>query len=228
MCSLKTSVRASRVAVSRSRLPSVADRRTRERSSSAVRAEESSSFGSMPTERRITLAVLLSSVTKGRNTAVKPTWNGITSFAVGSGSASAKFFGTSSPTIIESRVARMMASTDAMTAVTGVESPSAPSGPVSRAPIAGSIVEPVRSVVSVMPSWALERWVDVILSAPIVSPRRFSPRATRDSRSDRLRLTRENSEATKNPVPTVSRRPTPSMISSYTRITAGGERGRAP
>ena len=54
-----------------SRLPAVAERRTSERSSSAVRAEDSSSFGSIPSSRRTPFAVPFSSSTAGRKTAVK-------------------------------------------------------------------------------------------------------------------------------------------------------------
>ncbi len=101
----KLSVRASRVAVSDSSVPSSALRRTSDESSCAVRAPDSSSFGSMPMSRRIALALLLSRRTAGRNTVVKAVWNGITNFATRYGSASARFFGSSSPTIIDRIVA---------------------------------------------------------------------------------------------------------------------------
>ena len=78
----KLRLRSSSDAVSSSSTPALAERRTRLDSSSAVRAPESSSFGSMPIARRTPLALPLRTVTAGRNTVVKPTWNGITSFAV--------------------------------------------------------------------------------------------------------------------------------------------------
>ena len=109
--SAKASVRARSVAVSLSRLPSLAERRTSEVSSSAVRAPESSSLGSMPTSRRIAFAVLFSSVTAGRKIAVNTTWKGMTTLPIARGRDSARFFGTSSPMIIESRVATTIAMT---------------------------------------------------------------------------------------------------------------------
>jgi hypothetical protein len=62
-----------------------------------------------------------------------------------------------------------------------------------------------------MPSCALERWVEVILRAEIVSDSRDSPAAWRASRSARSRFTSANSLATNKPVPIVSRSPTPNM-----------------
>ena len=79
---------------------------------------------------------------------------------------------------------------------------------------------PVSSVVNVIPSWALDRWVEVIFRAPITGPSRFSPRSRRVSRSCRSRLTSANSEATNSPVPTVSTKPTPSITHSFTTHTS--------
>ena len=75
--SLKARVRASRVAVSRSRLPCCAECCTSVTSSSAERAPESSSFGSMPNSRMMAFAVPFSATTAGLNTAVNATWNGM-------------------------------------------------------------------------------------------------------------------------------------------------------
>ena len=58
---------------------------------------------------------------------MKTTWNGMTTFAVCRGSASAKFFGTSSPMIIDSRVAMKTASTVAIDARHGT-----PASPMRR------------------------------------------------------------------------------------------------
>ena len=65
-------MRVSSVAVSRSSTPSIALRRTSEESSWALRAPESSSFGSMPMRRSTAFAVRFSTPTAGRKTAVKP------------------------------------------------------------------------------------------------------------------------------------------------------------
>ena len=63
----------------------------------------------MPIPRSTALALPLSSTTAGLKTIVKTVWNGITSLAVASGSARAKFFGTSSPMIIDRIVATSIA-----------------------------------------------------------------------------------------------------------------------
>ncbi|MGC0367978.1 hypothetical protein RKD05_000230 [Microbacterium sp. SLBN-111] len=109
-------------AVSFSSRPALAERRTRLESSSAVRAPESSSLGSTPTARSTPLALPLSTATAGRKIMVKATWNGITSLAAWIGTASAKFFGTSSPRIIDSTVAIPMPSTaeTGMTTASGI------------------------------------------------------------------------------------------------------------
>jgi hypothetical protein len=136
----KVRLRFSSDAVSSSRRPALAERRTRLESSSAVRAPESSSFGSMPTERSTPLALPLSTTTAGRNTVVNATWNGRTSFAVCRGTASAKFFGTSSPMIIEKIVATDTATITASGLTRPSGRPQAVSTGRSRFEIAGSIV----------------------------------------------------------------------------------------
>ena len=157
--------------------PALAERRTRLDSSSAVRAPESSSFGSMPIERRMPLALPFSTAIAGRNTIVNPTWKGMTNFAVCRGIASAKFFGTSSPRIIENIVAIAMAMTVEIARTAAPGTPQPDSTGLSRFVSAGSIVYPVSSVVNVMPSCALDRCVEVIFRAEIVSDRRDSPAA---------------------------------------------------
>lgn len=102
--------------------------------------------------RRTPLALPLSTTTAGLKTVVNATWNGMTSFAVASGRARAKFLGTSSPRIIDSTVATSIATIVAI-------GPTAASGMLHatrvgprRLESAGSIVYPVSSVVRVMPS----------------------------------------------------------------------------
>ncbi len=139
-CSAKRSVRRSSCASDLSSKPARAECRIRYDSSSALRAPESSSLGSMPIARMIAFAVLLNSRISGLNTAVKARWNGVTSFAVASGTARAKFFGTSSPMIIEKSVASTMPTTVPMgeTAPSGRPRPS--NGSRSRLLMAGSNV----------------------------------------------------------------------------------------
>ncbi len=86
------------------------------------------------------MALPLSSAIAGRKTVVKATWNGMTSFAVWRGIARAKFFGTSSPMIIENVVAIAMATTVAMGRTAASGTPHAFSTGLSRLVSAGSIV----------------------------------------------------------------------------------------
>ena len=117
-----------------------AERFTRLDSSSADRAPDSSSFGSTPIARSTPLALPLSTTIAGLNTAVKATWNGMTSLAVWRGMASAKFLGTSSPRIIESTVAKPTPMTAATETVSASGSPHDWKTGRSRFEIAGSIV----------------------------------------------------------------------------------------
>lgn len=123
-----------------SSIPALAERRTSDESSSADRAPESSSFGSMPNERRIPFALPFSSEMAGRNTHVNAVWNGITSTAVCRGRASAKFLGTSSPSTIDSRVATTTAVMVPTGRTNASGTPMAVSGPARSDEIAGSIV----------------------------------------------------------------------------------------
>ncbi len=136
----KVRVRFSSDAVSCSSTPALAERRTRLDSSSAVRAPDSSSLGSIPMLRRMAFALPLSTATAGRNTVVKPTWNGMTNLAVCRGMARAKFFGTSSPRIIEKIVAIAMATTVEIVRATASGTPAAVNSGLSRFVRAGSIV----------------------------------------------------------------------------------------
>ena len=90
--------------------------------------------------RSTPLALPLSTVIAGRNTVVNATWNGMTSLAVWRGMARAKFFGTSSPRIIENVVAIAMARVVAMTRTTVSGTPHPLSSGLSRVVSAGSMV----------------------------------------------------------------------------------------
>ncbi len=148
---------------------------------------------------------------------VNASWNGATTLITRRGADSARFFGYNSPTIIERTVA-------AVIAVTTLTMGAAPAGrPHERktgsmsAEIAGSIVHPVRRVVRVIPNCADDRCVEVRVRALIPAENPFSPAARRASRSLRSRMTRANSEATKNPVPTVRITPMRMYTHSVTR-----------
>ena len=97
--------RASRPAVGCSRVPCAADRRTSESSSTADRADRSSSCGSTPIIRSTAFAVPLSTTISGLNSIVDTRIGVTTILAVSSGSAMAMFLGTSSPNTIDSTVA---------------------------------------------------------------------------------------------------------------------------
>ncbi len=133
-------VRSSRVASSASSSPAVAEWRIRKLSSSALRAPLSSSCGSTPIARISRLAVLFKNTTTGLNTVVNRAWNGTTALAVASGSASAKFFGTSSPITIENTVASSTPTTAPMAGTAPSGTPSPPSGDSSSELTAGSKV----------------------------------------------------------------------------------------
>ena len=87
-------------AVSASRVPWSAERWISEASSVELRAERSSSCGSMPSRRTKALAEPLSIRIGIRLTAVKPRWKRWVARAISIGLASARFLGTSSPKII--------------------------------------------------------------------------------------------------------------------------------
>ena len=99
------SVRSSSVASSASSSPAVAERRTRELSSSAVRAPDELLLRLDAQGADELVGGVVEQQHHGLNTVVKAAWNGTTTLAVASGSARAKFFGTSSPITIENSVA---------------------------------------------------------------------------------------------------------------------------
>ena len=92
-----STLRSMSSAVSASRVPWSAERCTSEASSSELRAERSSSCGSMPSRRTSALAELLSTRIGHRDTAVKPRMKPWVARAVSSGLARARFLGTISP-----------------------------------------------------------------------------------------------------------------------------------
>ena len=115
-------------------------RRTREESSCAVLAPDSSSFGSTPMRRSTRFAVPFSRATAGRKTVVKPDWKGITHFATRIGSASARFFGSSSPRIMLITVAMSRPRITPIGVTTCSGTPSACRGASMNADSAGSNV----------------------------------------------------------------------------------------
>ena len=125
-------------AVSTSRVPRVAERWMSEASSVELRADRSSSWGSMPSRRTNALAEPLRTRIGPRMTAVNPRWKRWVARATSIGLASARFFGTSSPKIM----VRMVPRVRPMPTATGVMAPSGTpalaSGPSISSEIAGS------------------------------------------------------------------------------------------
>jgi hypothetical protein len=107
------SERSTSVAVTGSSDPRRAELRTNEPSSCGERAERSSSAGSMPSRRRIQLAVPLVKWINGVNIIEKSTCGPATARATGSGLATARYWATSSPNTIDTDVAINSASTNA-------------------------------------------------------------------------------------------------------------------
>ena len=114
---------------------------------------------------------------------------------------------TNSPIKNENRVAMLIANTIARAEIVLSSSPNPESHGVAMRVKAGSAKNPVSKVVRVMPSWAAERWVEVLAIALIGRSRPFCPDSLRASSSMRSVLISENSDATKSPVPMVSRTP---------------------
>ncbi len=99
------SERSTSIAVPLSMEPRCADVRTRDPSSCGDRAERNSSAGSMPRRRTIQLAVPLRPLMAHRKISENPACRPAVARAVGIGLEIARFFGTSSPKIMENEVA---------------------------------------------------------------------------------------------------------------------------
>ena len=154
-------------AVAVSRVPWLAERPTSDTSSSGVRAERSSSCGSTPSRRTSALAEPLSSVIGPAIAAVKNRIGAWVARAVPSGRAIARFFGTSSPKTIVTRVASTMPSA---TAMPGTDDDGRPAevraGSMSEA-MAGSARKPIARLVSVIPTWAPDSCVESERQRPL-------------------------------------------------------------
>ena len=192
--------RSTSSAVSASRVPWSAERCTSEASSCELRAERSSSCGSMPRRRTIALAEPLRARIGPLLSAVKPRMKPCVVRAVSSGRAMAMFLGTISPKIIVTTVPSGQADRRATAGVTTPSgTPAAASGPSMRSEIAGSARKPIARLVTVMPTWAPESWVDSERSASWTPRAPSSPSAAARSTLGRSTVTRENSAATKRP-----------------------------
>ena len=137
--SAKRSVRSRNEAVCASSVPSCAERRTSEESSSGLRAPEISSLASMPTRASTPLENPFRTRIAGLNTVLNTSWGRASARPITMGSAMDMFLGISSPRSIESRVATTIATTSETVPTTPAGSPIWSSGGSMRRLIAGSI-----------------------------------------------------------------------------------------
>ena len=216
VCSPKLSDLVTSRAVPASSVPAWADRRTSEASSCGVRAPDSSSLGVMPSARRNRFAEPLSTKIRGRATSAKPRTGIATTFAVASGAEIPRNCGSSSPNTIENNVAMTRARPAATESSVEPLSPTALSGVWSSTPSDGVARKPRIRVVSVMPTWAAESWVESRRSEPSTTSARASPPSTAFCTVGRSSATSENSVATKMAVPIVN--PTPVRTSNHSVI----------
>ncbi len=231
----KSSERAMISAVVSSRVPTSAERRTSAASSSGVRALDSSSCGSTPTARSSRFALPLSKVISGPTARLKARSGPATTFAVASGAEMPRFCGSSSPMIIEKTVAMNRPRPTARGGTRSGGTPAERNGGSSSVARDGSTRKPTTSVVSVIPTWAPESWVESARTARSTPSARRSPASTARSTADRSTLTRENSPATNRAVPMVRSTPRPTRSHSVTEETSqcctaaapGTERGPA-
>ena len=129
-----------RSAVDMSKVPSSTECSTRAASSEAERAEEISSWGSMPMRASTQFAVPPSTQMTGRAMAVKAIWKGTTRTAVARGWANARFLGTSSPKSIENTLMNAAATNAAMPVASPQARPTDPSRSCSRSASALCVV----------------------------------------------------------------------------------------
>ena len=195
--------RASRPAVGFSSVPWAADRRTSECSSTADRADRSSSCGSTPIIFSTRLAVPLSTTISGLNIIVEIRIGVMTVFAVSSGSAIAMFFGTSSPNTIDSTVAIDSPRITPTESAVGLRQPDGLQRHGDQAAIAGCMTKPSARVVTVMPTCAPDSWVDSDRSPIISDFAPLSPSAACLATVARSTVTRLNSAETYRAVPAI-------------------------
>ncbi len=161
----KFRLRSSIAAVSRGSVPWSALRRTRLSSSSALRALASSSVGSTPKRCNMALALPFNTLIGQRARLVKASSGHWINAAVAYGLAIARFFGTSSPKIIVTAVANINPRAMAILAVNWIGMPITVSMGCISCAIAGSAKKPITRLVTVIPTWALESWVDNVFKA---------------------------------------------------------------
>ncbi len=165
---------------------------------SSVKTDSTSSFGSTRSSLSRALAKALMPNTNGRSARVSATRGGPSSSALGTGAASAMFFGTISPISMCRYVARVSAITNATgwTRACGRWTASKPGS--SRCAMAGSATAPSTSEETVMPSWAVAIIAERCSSAHSVIRARLSPAWARGSIWLRRTEIRANSAPTKN------------------------------
>ena len=120
-------------------------------------------------------------------------------FAVTIGLASARFLGTSSPKIMVAKVPKSSPVAAAIGVTHPDGTPSRSSGPSMRSETEGSARKPIARLVTVIPTWAPDSWVERLRSARWSPCAPESPAAASCSTWARSTVTKENSAATKTP-----------------------------
>ena len=187
-------------AVSASSVPWSAERCTSEASSCELRAERSSSCGSMPSRRTIVLAEPLRTRIGPRVSGGEAAHEALRGRA--RSPAAGRWRGSWAPARRRSSSPRCRApgrgrATAGVTTPSGT--PAAASGPSMRSEMAGSARKPMARLVTVMPTWAPESWVDSERSACCTPRAPSSPSAAARSTLGRSTVTKENSAATNRP-----------------------------
>ena len=152
VCSPNSMDRATSSAVDSTSVPSSPERDTTASSSSAVRAEASSSSGEKPSQRRMRFAELLRKRTSQPNRNMNTFCGRTTRSATRIGWAMAQFLGTSSPNTICVKVTTMNAPVVEIAVITPWLRPVSPKPSANSTPTDGPVRKPAMRLVTVMPS----------------------------------------------------------------------------
>ena len=149
------------------------------------------------------MAVPFSTTISGLNSMVEIRIGVMTVFAVSSGSAIAMFFGTSSPNTMDSTVATDRPKISADRSAPSSRQPERLQRHRHQAGQRGCMTKPSARVVTVMPTWAPDSWVDSE-RRPIISDfAPLSPSAACLATVARSTVTRLNSAETYRAVPAI-------------------------
>ena len=192
------------VAVPASSVPISAERRTREASSAGVRAPEISSLASRPKRFKTLVRESVQHHDGRLEDRSEHSCGRAKRLPKGNARAIAMFLGTSSPKSMDKRWRRPWPGRGTRTARRLRQSgPAAKRARASSWPTEGSMTKPVSRVVKVMPNWQLESWVERDFRHLSNAAAASSPLSTALWTVAWSSATRENSTATKKPVPRI-------------------------